>query len=368
MMKTQRTTMPISLYRKYRPQKFQEIIAQDHITKTLISALKNDRISHAYLFSGPKGTGKTTIARLLAKSLNCQNIKGYEPCNRCQSCKDIIEGKNLDLIEIDAASNRGIDEVRELRDKIRYAPNFSKYKVFIIDEVHMLTKEAFNALLKTLEEPPKHAIIILVTTELEKMPMTIISRSQKFNFKKVSVPVVAKKLAEIAKIENIKISSEALELIASSGEGSFRDAESILDQISSNDKDITLEEVEKILGRAGFKKTAEFADLIIKKDLTSALAFLSEMNEKGFNPTQFNKDLIHYFRRLLALRYSAEVKEYFAKEFTESELKTIETQSAKIDPEKTIQLIKSLIEAYTEMRYSPFAIVPLEVAVIENLK
>ncbi len=352
-----------------------EVLGQDSIISIIKNAARLDRLAHAYLFYGPKGCGKTSLARLVAKLGNCEKRNSDEkfkalgePCNECSACREIEAGRSMDVIEIDAASNRGIDEIRDLKENIRVAPSSLKHKVYIIDECHQLTKEAFNALLKTLEEPPKHAIIILVTTELEKMPMTIVSRTQRFHFKKVSVPIIAEKLKEIADAEKIKISKDAAELVAAAAEGSFRDAESILDQISNFDKDIEIDDVEKILGRAGFRKTADFADLIIGGNLSGALGYLSEMNEGGYNPVQFNKDLIHYFRRLLALRFSDDLEGYFRREMTEDDFKKVLKQSKSIDPEKTIELIKSLIEAYTEMRYSPFAIVPLEVAIIENLK
>jgi len=234
------------LYRKYRPQKFSEFVGQEHIVKTLTNAISSGLISHAYLFYGPRGSGKTTIARLFAKAVNCQNRKGgdFEPCNQCFSCKEISEGRAVDLIEIDAASHRGIDEIRDLREGIKFAPTRLKYKVFIIDEAHQLTKEAANALLKTLEEPPSHAIFILATTEIHKMIPTIISRCQRFDFRKLTVPEILKKLEIICQKEKIKIEKVALELIAQNAQGSMRDAESLLDQVSTSfdKKEIKLEE------------------------------------------------------------------------------------------------------------------------------
>src|SRR3989344_2301320 len=228
------------LYRKYRPQEWEEIIGQEHVVRTLTNALKLERVGHAYLFGGPKGTGKTTIARLLAKSLGCGN---------------------LDLIEIDAASNRGIDEIRELRDGIKFAPTAGKYKVFIIDEVHQLTKEAFNALLKTLEEPPAHAIFILATTEIHKVPETILSRVQSFPFRKLAVPEIIKKLEKIVEMEKIKIEPDALRLIATFAGGSYRDAESTLEQLRVwSDKTIIKEDIEDLLGAVDFEKVKSQAE------------------------------------------------------------------------------------------------------------
>ena len=365
----------LALYRKYRPKKLEDVLGQEIIVEVLKNAAKSDKFAHAYLFYGPRGSGKTTTARLIAKLVNCENRQSDEkfksigePCNKCQSCIEIDENKALDVIEIDAASNRGIDEIRNLKEGIKFSPTSYKYKVYIIDECHQLTKDAFNALLKTLEEPPAHAIFILATTETEKMPTTIVSRTQRFHFKRLPLVKIVEKLKSIIKAEKIKADDDALELIAASAEGSVRDAESLLDQIASLEEKIGLENVEKILGRVGFKRTAEMAELLVKNDLENALNYLSQINEGGYNLVQFNKDLIHYFRRVLSLKLSPILENEFKKELTESELNSIKNLSKIIDENKIINLIKSLIRAYTEMRYSPFAIVPLEVAMIENLK
>ena len=242
------------LYRKYRPKTFSEIIGQEHVVQTLTNAISSGMISHAYLFSGPRGNGKTTIARLLAKAVNCQNRKNgeFEPCNKCSSCLEIMENRSMDLIEIDAASHRGVDEVRELRDGIGFVPTKSKYKVFIIDESHQLTKEASNALLKTLEEPPAHAIFILATTEIHKMIPTIISRCQRFDFRKLTIPEIIKRLEIIAKKEEVKVEKAALELIAIAASGSIRDAESLLDQALTYsgglNRELKAEDIKEILG------------------------------------------------------------------------------------------------------------------------
>ena len=221
------------LYRKYRPQSFADFVGQEHIVKTITNALAMGRVAHAYLFCGPRGVGKTTIARILAKAANCENRKkdDYEPCNKCLACQEINQGKSLDIIEIDAASHTGVDDIRELRDGIRFSPTRLRYKVFIIDEVHQLSKAAFNALLKTLEEPPEYAIFILATTEIHKVPETIISRCQKFDFHRLSMEKIIERLAKIAKSEGVKIEKPALEMVAMNAEGGMRDAESLLGQI-----------------------------------------------------------------------------------------------------------------------------------------
>lgn len=365
----------LAIYRKYRPKTFEELLGQEHIVEILKNAAKQDKFSHAYLFYGSRGSGKTTTARLLAKLVNCetrQKDKAFhakaEPCNTCWVCKEIDSGHALDIIEIDAASNRGIDEIRSLKEGVKLSPAAFKYKVFIVDETHMLTREAFNALLKTLEEPPEHVIFILATTEYEKLPATISSRTQRFHFRKLSLEEILKKLNTIIKIEKIKVSEEALELIAALGEGSLRDSESLLDQISSLDQDIELKDVEKIAGKIGYKKTAQLAEYLLKNDLEKSLSYLNEIYQDGYNLVQLNKELIHYLRRTLTLKINPKIEELYKKELTKDELTRLKNQASILQESKHIPLLKSLIRAYSEMRYSPFAIVPLEIAIIENLQ
>lgn len=365
----------LAIYRKYRPKTFEELLGQDHIVEVLRNAARQDKFSHAYLFFGPRGSGKTTTARLLAKLANCETrqkdaafrAKG-EPCNHCRPCEEIDSGHALDVIEIDAASNRGIDEIRNLKESIRLSPASFKYKVFIVDEVHMLTKDAFNALLKTLEEPPAHVIFILATTEYDKIPATISSRTQRFHFRKLSLQEILKKLNFVVKEEKLKIAADALELIAALAEGSLRDAESLLDQISSLDQDVELKDVERIAGKIGYKKTVQLAEYLIKNELENALNYLNEINEDGYNLAQLNRDLIHYLRRALTLKLDSKIEELYKKELTSDELSKIKLHAGMLQEAKLISLLKSLIRAYSEMRYSPFAIVPLEIAIIENLK
>jgi len=367
--------MALSLYRKYRPLTFSDLLGQEIVVRVLKNASRQNKFSHAYLFAGPRGTGKTTAARLIAKVANCQKrqtdpefTKKGEPCNECQSCLSIDQGRNLDLIEIDAASNRGIDEIRNLKESVRVTPASYKYKVFIIDEAHMLTKEAFNALLKTLEEPPAHVIIILATTEFEKIPATISSRTQEFFFKKAYLHQILGKIKLIAEKENIKISNEALELIAASAEGSFRDAESLLDQLATMTNDaIELQDVEMVLGKVGFKKISKIAELLLKKDLPNVLEEIKIIEDSGQNLAQLTKDLIHYLRRVAVLKFNPQMTNIFEKDFLPDHLKTMEVHS-KIFTEHHLNLLKSLISAYSQMRYSQFPIIPLEVAIIEQLK
>jgi len=364
------------MYRRYRPRKISEVAGQDSVSEIIKNAARTGKLSHAYLFYGPRGSGKTSVARILAKLANCDKRRTDpifreegEPCNECVRCREIDEGRSLDVIEIDAASNRGIDEIRELKEGARLTPAYSERKVFIIDEAHQLTKEAFNALLKILEEPPAHVMFILATTEYDKLPTTIVSRTQRFSFKRASIGKIMEKLKVIAKAERIKISDEALEVIASAAEGSFRDAESLFEQVvTMEDEDITLAEVERILGKAGSEKTEVLAEKIINKDLPGALEALARVNEEGYNLSQLTKDLIHYLRRVLVVSYDSKMADLFKDEVTSETAKRIADYAKNCDREKLITALKALIDAYGEIKYSPFAIIPLEVAIVESLK
>ncbi len=367
--------MSLALYRKYRPRTFGELVGQEDTLEILKNAAKQGRFAHAYLFYGSRGTGKTTTARLIAKLLNCEKRnadpkfreKG-EPCNACRSCREIDANNSLDVIEIDAASNRGIEEIRNLKENLRSAPTANQYKVYIIDEVHMLTGPAFNALLKTLEEPPAHVVFVLATTEYEKLPATITSRAQRFLFKKLSKAVIIAKLKSIAQAEKIEIDSAALELVAAAGEGSLRDAESLLDQISSVGHAIDLETAERLTGRIGFKKVEELAEIILRKDLPGALFQISAASDEGHNLVQLTRDLIHYLRRVLSLKLNPTLEEVFQTDLTTDQVERLKKLAPLMPPELGVKLLKSLIRAYTEMRYSPFAMIPLEIALVENLE
>ncbi|MDI6591960.1 MAG: DNA polymerase III subunit gamma/tau [Patescibacteria group bacterium] len=365
------------LYRKYRPQTFAEIIGQEHIVQTLTNAISSGMISHAYLFGGPRGTGKTTLARLLAKAVNCQNRKDgeCEPCNKCPSCTEIMEGRSMDLIEIDAASHRGIDEVRELRDGIRFAPTKSKYKVFIIDECHQLSKDAANALLKTLEEPPSHAIFVLATTEIHKMIPTIISRCQRFDFRKLTVPEIIRRLEIISEKEKVKIEKAALELIALNSGGSIRDSESLLDQVLTfsgtlgQKTEIRAEDIKDLLGLVEINLVSQFTDFLSENKAPEAINFLNELTEKGLDLQEFTKALINYLRQALILKIiGIKAEDPIISGLTKEEFQKLQKQASDFKEEKLRQILNLFLEAENKMRYSSIPQLPLELAIIEALK
>ncbi len=365
--------MALALYRKYRPKDLSSLVGHETNVEILRNAAKLGRLGQSYLFYGPRGTGKTTTARLVAKLLNCEERKNNaefrslgEPCNACVACKEIDSGSALDVIEIDAASNRGIDEIRNLKENVRQAPTRHANKVYIIDEAHMLTGAAFNALLKTLEEPPAHAVFILATTEFEKLPPTITSRTQRFLFKKLSKISILEKLARIVKAEKLNISADALELIASASEGSLRDAESLLDQISNIAPKIDLDLAERVVGRVALQKVELLASLAMARKAPEAIKYIVDIKEEGLNLVQFTKDLIHYIEKLLTLSLNPDLEKNFAEEFTKEEIGKMKILAGSAKTEKTVLLLRALIRAYSEMRYSPFATIPLEIALIEQ--
>lgn len=367
------------LYRKYRPQTFKEIMGQEHVVRTLSNALASERVSHAYLFSGPRGSGKTTIARIMAKALNCENRKAgeSEPCNKCSSCLEIGSGRSIDLIEIDAASHRGIDEMKELIEGIRFSPSKSKHKVFIIDECHQLSKEAVNALLKTLEEPPAHAVFILATTELHKMISTIVSRCQRFDFRKLTVPEIIRRLELIAGNENVKIEKPALELIALNSGGSIRDAESLLGQIftfqdAMNEKgEIKAEKVKDMLGLVEINMISEFSEFLFNKNVVEAIKNLNEVNESGYDLKEFAKGLVNYLRQVLIVRFAGpsavEGANPLIMGLTREELEKMKKRANVFKEEELRKILNLFMEAENKMKYSSILQLPLELAVIEAI-
>ncbi len=292
--------------RKWRPQKFSDVVGQEHITVTLKNAIRNNRIAHAYLFTGPRGVGKTTTARILAKSLNCLNPSDNEPCNECEMCSSIQSNQSLDIIEIDGASNRGIDEIRTLRDSVKYAPTKGKYKVYIIDEVHMLTKESFNAFLKTLEEPPSYTIFIFATTDIHKVPLTIVSRCQRFDFRRIQLDTIKVQLSKIAESEKIKIDDKTLTIIAKKADGALRDAESFFDQVVSFcGTNVDSDTVSKMLNLVDDEVYFKLSDAVLDKNFSAVFDVTKIIYEHGWNFVDFMDGLMEHFRNIMTVILSS---------------------------------------------------------------
>ncbi len=354
-----------SLYRKWRPQIFEDIIGQKHITQTLINAISLNRISHAYIFSGPRGVGKTTTARILAKSLNCIKGPTLHPCNKCERCIRITDGYSMDVIEIDGASNRGIDDIRDLRNKVKFAPAEGKYKVYIIDEVHMLTTEAFNALLKTLEEPPSHVIFIFATTNPHKIPGTILSRCQWFNFRRISLVDIVAKLKMIAKDEELNINDNILNMIARNSTGSMRDAESTLDQIIAYcGKEITSQSIREVLGIIEEEIFFEFIETIIKDDTLKGIEIINRTSDLGGDASQFIKNLMEYVHNLSLAKVCQKKILNIQGIFTEDRERLLK-QSKTIKLEKLFNIVDYLAEVERKMRYTHHPWILLEMLVIK---
>lgn len=290
------------LYRKYRPKVFSDVYGQDHVTSTLKNEIKNGRVSHAYLFTGSRGTGKTTCAKILAKAVNCEHNVDGEPCNECEVCKGLDNGSIYDVVEIDAASNNGVDNIRELRDETNYAPSRGKYRVYIIDEVHMLSTGAFNALLKTLEEPPAHVIFILATTEVHKLPATILSRCQRFDFKRIQPETMAVRLKEVAGLEGLNLDDDAAVLIARIADGALRDGLSILDQCAGRSKEINSDLVSEVAGLAGREAMYKLSYCIANSDSNTAMSIISDLYQNSFDMERLCVEMINHFRNFLVAK------------------------------------------------------------------
>ncbi|MEP7200570.1 MAG: DNA polymerase III subunit gamma/tau [Chloroflexota bacterium] len=355
----------VSLYRKWRPQTFAAVIGQDHITTTLQNAIRGHRIAHAYLFTGPRGTGKTTTARIFAKAVSClHDDETARPCNQCAVCLSVNEGRDLDLIEIDAASNNSVDNVRDLRERVGFLPNQSRYKVYIIDEVHMLSTSAFNALLKTLEEPPAHAIFILATTEVDKLPATILSRCQRFDFRFVSFRQLREQLAMIAIAEGAQIEAGALDLFARQAGGSMRDGISLLDQmIAYGDGAVTLKQAQTILGSVASQAVGQLASQIIARDVGGGLNLINDAIANGADPRQFVREVLEYLRGLLLLRGSPDGGLLNLPAETVAEMKA---QTMTLPTAELLFVIKSFSQAVNQLRNAPQPQLPIEVAFVES--
>ena len=347
-------------YRKWRPQTFAEVAGQEQVTQTLSNALNTGRVSHAYIFYGPRGTGKTSTGRILAKAVNCLSPGKGEPCNSCEMCQAITEGRALDVIEIDAASNRGIDEIRDLREKVNYAPNQARHKVYIVDEVHMLTKEAANALLKTLEEPPPYVIFILATTEVHKVPATILSRCQRFDFRRISQAAVVSTLARICRAEGINLEPEGLRLIARNATGSLRDAENLLEQLTTHyGPKIELRQIQAILGITGDQRAKELVKHIANSDVSAGVLMINSVNSDGLDLRQFNREVVEYLRQLLLVKTGSEE----AVDLTSEDIAELKVLAARISLAQISKALK--LFSQLEFGFDNYSTLPLELALVD---
>ncbi len=365
----------LALYQKYRPKKFSEVAGQEHVIKTLTNAISNNRIGHAYLLTGPRGTGKTTLARIFAKTINCLNpvtpkkssVAKIEPCDKCDNCKLILENRALDFIEIDAASHTGVDNIRQLRETVPLPPSALKYKVYLIDEVHMLSIGAFNALLKTLEEPPAHAIFILATTELHKVPETIISRCQRFDISLLTQPQIVDYLSYISKKEKVQIETEALETIALEAEGGMRDAQSILGQILSlEDEKITAKEVNDILGTSSKKAVIDFVEFLSNRNLRDSLDRIEKLQQEGINLRNFNKNILSFLRTILLLKTSNEAGKKSSALLSKEQLSKSLLIVEKISLSEILALIDLFQKSLGQFKDTTIPQLPLELATIKH--
>ncbi len=352
------------LARKWRPQIFEDVVGQGHITRTLQNAIASQRLAHAFLFSGPRGVGKTTTARILAKALNCEQGPTPTPCCKCDSCLETAAGTSVDVIEIDGASNRGIEHIRELREAVKYAPVGGKYKVYVIDEVHMLTNEAFNALLKTLEEPPPHVIFIFATTEPQKIPATIHSRCQRYGFKRVAIHEIIERLRTIASSEGITISESGLAMIARAAEGSMRDSQSLLDQaVSYSGMEIKDEELQATLGSVAQAALLQFSSGLLSRDSSGLLRQIDTLLEQGQDMRQFLTGIVEHLRNLLVVKIAQDPGQII--ELPASDIEAIKGQAAGADANQLLMLFDSLSKTLDDMRWSPHQRYTLEVGLIK---
>ena len=352
-----------ALYRVWRPQSFIDVVGQEHVTQTLQNALLHDKISHAFLFSGPRGTGKTSAAKILSKAVNCERAPIEEPCNECSACRGITDGSIPDVIEIDAASNNGVEEIRDIRDKVKYAPTSVKYKVYIIDEVHMLSIGAFNALLKTLEEPPRHVIFILATTEPHKIPLTILSRCQRFDFKRITAQSIVKRMELIAKETGVEYEENALQIIARAADGGMRDALSLLDQaISFGSDKVSIDDALTVTGAVSQVFLLNLAEAIRSQDVVKGLDSLTELLFQGKDPSRFIEDFIFFYRDMLLYKSAPNLEESLERAMLDDEFKSL---ASDISHEEIYQLIAELNKAQQEMRWTNHPRVLLEVAIVK---
>jgi DNA polymerase-3 subunit gamma/tau len=352
-----------ALYRVWRPQQFFDVVGQEHVTKTLQNALLQEKISHAYLFSGPRGTGKTSAAKILAKAVNCERAPIQEPCNECPACRGITDGSISDVIEIDAASNNGVDEIRDIRDKVKYAPSSVKYKVYIIDEVHMLSIGAFNALLKTLEEPPRHVIFILATTEPHKIPLTILSRCQRFDFKRISAAAIVNRMKLIVDETGVEVEDKALQVVARAAEGGMRDALSLLDQAISFSQDkVTLEDALTVTGAVSQNFLNRLAYAIKNKNVAEGLSALEELLFQGKDPSRFVEDFILFYRDMLLYKAAPTLEESMERAMLDEQFQEL---TKMYEQDEIYEIIDILNKTQQEMRWTNHPRIFLEVAIVK---
>lgn len=351
----------IALYREFRPINFEEVIGQEHVTETLRRQVENGRVAHAYLFSGGRGSGKTSTAKILSRAVNCLNPKNGEPCNECEVCKAALEGALTDITEIDAASNNGVDNIRDIRDEAQFLPTVAKYRVYIIDEVHMLSTGAFNALLKTLEEPPAHVIFILATTEPQKLPVTILSRCQRFDFKRISIANICKTLKKCSEKIGITIDDNAINLIARMADGAMRDAYSILDRcVADGETSITESKVRELVGIPKFEYLKNFAQLILDKNSEKLIEFMESLISEGKNLEVFLAESIKFFRDVLILKMSNELSG-----FSEEEVNALRELSKDSNTDELIYIITKLSSVQSDMKWSSDTEVAFETGVLK---
>lgn len=350
------------LARRWRPQVFEDLIGQEGIAKILKNAISFDKLAHAYIFSGPRGVGKTTTARILAKALNCEKGPTPDPCGACRFCKDITEGTSMDVLEIDGASNTGVDNIRDLRERVRYAPSEGRYKVYIIDEAHMLSTSAFNALLKTLEEPPPHVIFILATTEPKKIPITVLSRCQHLPFKRISKQKIKERLRFICNSDQISITDSALELIARAGDGSMRDALTILDQVTSFSEDVTEVELQDLLGFTGIEVLSKLTEAVINGDNSTIISIISDLSNSGNDMKVIIKDLLQFIRNLLIAKIVQETENVL--DLSEEEFRAINKLKEIVSEEYLTLILSELIKSEPSVKSSFYPRVAMEIALI----
>lgn len=353
----------MALYRKWRPDNFANLVGQDHVSRTLANAIKSGRIGHAYLFTGPRGTGKTSTARILAKALNCEHGPTTEPCNKCEACQRINSGSSMDVFEVDAASNRGIDEIRDLRETVKFAPVNGRYKVYIIDEVHMLSRDAFNALLKTLEEPPAHVVFIMATTEVYKVPATIQSRCQRYDFKRITIEDIFNRLKTVVADMDIEVEDDALRMIAVKADGGMRDALSILDQcIALSEQSLTIDRVQQLLGLVGKEWLDKLVGALQSKDAAAVLTMVDEIIRTGKDLQQVLGELGIHFRGLMIFKAAGLVDgvDYYSQTG-----ESIKKQAAGFTQEQIVWIIRRIHEATNEVKWSPQPRIAVEAALLE---